>query len=299
VKTTVRQKIGTGLALVGSLAMTGATATAASAHTTQTVQERTFYGPAQRLGDGIVQTYVVYKGKTPLTLGYRFTANALKGLPADGSDGKHCYPIEQADKTTVECVEEYGYALALPRRATEDKRFPFTWALLTWDPHGHAPAEIYGGPHFDFHFYMQSEAAVNAIGTGPCAGLMNCADLQKALIPVPAKYKPAVYQDVGAVVPGMGNHLMDMDSPEFHGHPFTQTFMYGAYGGNITFYEPMITKAWIEGLAAGRQGSCTTFPQPLAWKKAGWYPTAYCLGYGAKSKVYTVSIADFAYRKAS
>lgn len=298
-KTTERQRIWTGLALVGVLgiAMTGAAS--ASGGSNRTARERTFYGPAQRLGNGTVQMYAVYKGKTPRTLGYRLTANALKGLPTSGSDGKHCYPIERDGETTVECVQEYGNALALPKRATQDKAFPFTWALLTWDPKGHDPPEIYGVPHFDFHFYMQNEAEVNAIATGPCPGLMNCEDLKRARIPVPDQYKPDVYHDMGAVVPGMGNHLMDMNSPEFHGKPFTQTFMYGAFDGKITFYEPMITKAWLEGLAAGRKGSCTAFPQPRAWKKAGWYPTAYCLGYRAKSKVYTISITDFAYRKAS
>ena len=34
---------------------------------------------------------------------------------------------------------------------------------LDWNPHGHEPEQIYGKPHFDFHFYEISAEAVAAI----------------------------------------------------------------------------------------------------------------------------------------
>ena len=65
-------------------------------------------------------------------------------------------------------------------------------------------------------------------------------------MPVPAGYVHADHIDVGAAVPDMGNHLIDFEvaragrrgSPEF-----THTFIFGAYDGQVTFYEPMITLA--------------------------------------------------------
>ncbi|MEU2872550.1 hypothetical protein ABZ769_25590 [Streptomyces olivoreticuli] len=260
---------------------------------------RTEYGTPQRLGDGTVRVYSQRRGSRPLTLGYTFSAAALRNLPKEG-DGKLCYDVN-GDGTVdpaTECVDEVAMALDLPGGFRENVGGPFTWAQLTWDPHGHPP-QAYSVPHFDFHFYMQDKAAVRRIRTGPCTGLMNCDDLKTARKPVPERYTPDRYMDMGAVVPQMGNHLMDMDSPEMHGKPFTQTFMYGAYDSRITFYEPMIAKAWIQGLAHGRAGGCAPVKQPEAWAASGWYPTVYCLDYRRATRQYTVSMSGFAHREAT
>ncbi len=40
----------------------------------------------------------------------------------------------------------------------------------------------------------------------------------------------------------MGNHLLDSRSPELKDSlPFGSTFIYGAYDGELIFWEPMIT----------------------------------------------------------
>ena len=82
-----------------------------------------------------------------------------------------------------------------------------------------------------------------AIRPGPCGELIDCDDFKRAQIPVPAQYVHADHIDVGAAVPDMGNHLIDAKSPELvvQGREFTHTFIFGAYDGQITFYEPMIT----------------------------------------------------------
>ncbi|MBB5118904.1 hypothetical protein [Streptomyces eurocidicus] len=260
---------------------------------------KTEYGTPQRLGDGTIRVYSQRRGSRPLTLGYTFSAAALRNLPKEG-DGKICYDVNgdgTVDRAT-ECVDEVAMALDLPEGFRGHVGGPFTWAQLTWDPHGHPP-EAYSVPHFDFHFYMQDEAAVRRIRTGPCAGLMNCDDLKTARKPVPERYMPDRYMDMGAVVPQMGNHLMDMDSPEMHGKPFTQTFMYGAYDSRITFYEPMIAKSWIEGLAHGRAGGCAPVNRPKAWAVSGWYPTTYCMDYRRDTRQYTVSLSGFTHREAT
>ncbi|UUZ55880.1 FAD-dependent monooxygenase [Massilia sp. H-1] len=44
----------------------------------------------------------------------------------------------------------------------------------------------------------------------------------------------------------MGNHYADGKSPEFNGGSFTHTFILGAFDGGITFYEPMLTKEYLQ-----------------------------------------------------
>lgn len=67
----------------------------------------------------------------------------------------------------------------------------------------------------------------------------------------------------------MGSHWFDIHSPEFNGQVFTQTFLYGSYNGKVTFYEPMITLAFLK--------NTTTFerpiPTPAKFQQAGYYPT--------------------------
>jgi hypothetical protein len=97
----------------------------------------------------------------------------------------------------------------------------------------------------------------------------------------------------------MGNHLGDQAAHEFHGSPFTHTFMYGVYGGAVTFYEPMIAKSWLEQLAGAPANSCTPIKQPAAWQSAGWYPTTYCIEYHPSQQHFTVSLRDFVLRPAT
>ncbi|GAB1644472.1 hypothetical protein [Krasilnikovia sp. MM14-A1259] len=262
------------------------------------------YGPAVPVGSGTVRIATQRSGSRPVSMAFVFDRSMLTGLPTELSDGKHCYDVDgngTIDRNT-ECIHEHEFMLELPRAFREKVGGPFRWAMLNWDPHGHAPDPIYGVPHFDLHFYLQDMAETMAIGTGPCGGmnLVDCDDYARARVPVPAKYLPAGYVDIDAVVPGMGNHLGDPSAPEFNGQPFTHTFMYGAYDGDITFYEPMIKKAWLDDVAAGRAaGSCTPLKAPAAWATGGWYPTQYCIAYRPNRQDFTVSLTGFVERSAS
>ncbi|MCW3108253.1 MAG: hypothetical protein JWQ09_2759, partial [Segetibacter sp.] len=54
-----------------------------------------------------------------------------------------------------------------------------------------------------------------------------------------------------------------------NGQPFSQTFIYGTYDGKVTFYEPMITLAFLKSTTSFERA----IPQPAKFKKAGYYPT--------------------------
>lgn len=100
----------------------------------------------------------------------------------------------------------------------------------------------YNGPLFDFHFYAVDREVIEAITPGRCGELVDCGHFERATQPVPDRYHPRGHINVGAVVPRMGNHLLDSQSPELKDSlPFTRTFIYGACEGELTFWEPMIT----------------------------------------------------------
>jgi hypothetical protein len=122
--------------------------------------------------------------------------------------------------------------LHLPAKAPAT---PFTHVVLNWNPHGHPPAGIYDKPHFDFHFYLISEKVR--------AGIQ--ATDQKTMLPPPAQNIPKGWIAWPEATSRMGVHWADMKSPEFHGQPFTYTFIYGAYDGKVSFFEPMITRAFL------------------------------------------------------
>ncbi len=95
----------------------------------------------------------------------------------------------------------------------------------------------------------------------------------------------------------MGDHLIDSKTPEMAPNkpkPFTHTWIFGAYDGQITFYEPMITRAFL----LSRPTGCHPIKRPKAWKRAGYYPALYCIRYSEQHKSYTVSLEAMAFRPA-
>jgi hypothetical protein len=92
----------------------------------------------------------------------------------------------------------------------------------------------------------------------------------------------------------MGNHLIDPTSPEFNGKPFTRTWLYGTYDGQVTFYEPMITHDSL----LRTQSECSPFKLPAQYAASGYYPRQYCTQHDTAAGVYKVYVTDFVYRTA-
>jgi hypothetical protein len=195
-----------------------------------------------------------------------------------------------------ECEGDFEFALALPSAVAGRSDIPFRWVAVNWNGEGHEPHGVYDLPHFDFHFYIASEESVRKIGVGSCAFFIDCADFERATRPVPAKYVHDHHVNVNAAVAAMGNHLIDTTSPEFADPPrkFTHTWIFGAYDGSITFYEPMITHEFL----MTRRNICVPIKQPQAWQIAGYYPSRYCIRYHDSANKYTVSLEGLEYRKA-
>jgi len=253
---------------------------------------------AQAMGGGLVRVYAELDADgAPAALGVRLDAAALDGLPPEMNTYSRCF--DKNGNGTIdahgECNGDYELAFALPGSLAENGRMPFSWIGVNWNPMGHPPPAPppWAVPHFDFHFYIQPEAEVRAIRPGACAELIDCDDFAVAQRPVPARYVHPDFIEVGAAVPAMGDHLIDSKTPELApgGPPFTETFIYGAYDGHVTFYEPMITRAFL----LDRPDQCTPLKAPAAFEKPGFYPREYCIRALAGGD-YTVSIEKFVWR---
>ncbi|HET8654984.1 MAG TPA: DUF5602 domain-containing protein [Longimicrobiaceae bacterium] len=226
------------------------------------------YGTPQKIGDGMARTYVVLDVKSaqaPLELGIALSEKALTGLPS--AEG------------------EYSFILPLPQHAPT----PYRFAELDWNPHGHPPVGIYSLPHFDFHFYTISLQERNAILPSDPNFAAEANNVPTGAF-VPPFYVPLVPpggQPADAAVPQMGVHWFDVRAPEFHGETFTSTFIYGSWNGRFTFYEPMVTREFLQS----KPEFAAPIPFPQSYPAPGYYPTSYRVTYDAQAKEYRVALA--------
>jgi len=250
------------------------------------------------LGHGTVASYVETDGAgVPAAIGVLFSATALDGLSMD-SDMHRCHgrTHEGHVDAKTQCVHMQEHVIPLPDSVARRADVPFKWVLLNWNPRGHIPPGVYDIPHFDIHFQMAPIADVFAIESGPCGPeRVRCDQFAIAKKPLPANYMHVDFKDVDAVVPAMGNHLIDVTGPEFNRQPFTRSWIYGVYDGKVIFYEQMVSRAYMLGNPQG----CEPIKSPQAVAVSGFYPTVSCVRRDAKSGEVTVSMERFVHRGTS
>lgn len=221
------------------------------------VSAKTINGEKMSLGNGNVYSYAVTsENGIPQSLGIALTEEALNGLST-------------VDQT---------FMIPLP---TGVEIPPYKYVMINWNPHGHEPENIYGLPHFDFHFYALSDLKREAISCmGDDAAI--CTKMPEA------NYLPKYYIPTPAGVPQMGWHWLDSRSPELNGKRFTSTFIDGFYNGKMIFVEPMITREFLL--------SKTYLYQELSMPKnyyyRGYYPGAYVVKYDSDKKVYRIILKN-------
>jgi hypothetical protein len=252
------------------------------------------------LGNGRVASYAeLTRQGEPTAIGIVFSPTALEGLPTDHATLRHCVDRNKdgtIDRMT-ECLHTYEHVLPLPDAVTRRADIPFKWVLLNWNPMGHIPPAIYDVPHFDVHFFIEPVANVFALEAGPCGlEFIRCDQFEIAKRPVPPNYMHPDFKNVDAVVPAMGNHLIDLTGPEFtEKQPFTRSWIFGVYDGRVTFYEEMVSRATL----LGKPRSCSPIKAPGAVAISGFYPTVSCLRHDAATSETTVSMERFVHRAAS
>ena len=231
-----------------------------------------FYGPAQRVGNGLVRSYSLISHSGAISeIGLEMTAGALENLP----------------EPTGTAGPEFSWLLELHQKARA--LTPFDHLEMDWNPAGHPPPGVYDLPHFDLHFYKISKEEQRAI---PEYGPTTMAMFDN---PPPDGYLPAGYVPGPGGVPMMGKHWLDITSPEFNGGSFTYTFIYGTFDGSVIFLEPMYTKAFLEGLTTD-----VTVPirQPMYFDPVNTnYPTAYKFSKDEKTGNIRISLTGFEWKE--
>ena len=229
-----------------------------------------FKGPQVAFHGGKAHSFIqVGKDGKPEKLGISINDQAWNNLPVGGDQGHN-----------------HANSVTLPLHAKAELVTPFKHIGLDWNPAGHEPENVYTKPHFDFHFYMISEAerlAIPPYETNP-TGFDNLPD---------AAFLPATYIAPPGGVPQMGKHWLDATAPELNGSTFTETFIYGSYNGKVNFLEPMVTKAFIEQSNLFERA----IPQPQEFKVAGFYPTKMKITRVGTSR--EITLENFVYREAS
>ena len=224
-------------------------------------QSGTFFGESRTIGDGSARSFVTLDaGGNPTTVGIKFSAAALQGLPAPADP-----PVEYP-----------ALPLALPPQGAKTI---FDHFSLDFEPEGHPPAPSYTVPHFDTHFYLLTSEEQAQITPG-----------SDSSVPAPPPgVVPAPYISTGDTVPYMGVHWIDPTGPELNPpKPFSYTFIYGVDKGKLAFYEPMTAKSFLES----KTSVTTPIKQPTVFQKSGYYPTQYSIRYDDAAKEYTIALEN-------
>lgn len=231
--------------------------------------EKTIVGETRSLGKGQVRSWVsLDKNGNPTAVGLTFSEVALSTVPAQPPTGQ----------------EGMEVSLALPKEAA---RTAFKHIGVDWNPQGHPPAKIYDLAHFDFHFYMITEAeraGITAKGD----------DLLKSRKQPAAEFVPEGYVYVpDSEIPRMGAHWVNPLSKELQGHRFTTTFLYGSYDGRLVFAEPMIARAFLET----KTNVTEKIKLPAKYASSNtYYPTQYSVRYDPIKKEYTIALEGMTLR---
>ena len=219
-------------------------------------------GTPVSVGEGTARVIVVEDGGgKPASISVILSEKALQGLPKAGGKG----------------YEEFEYILPMPKSGPKTG---YDHVVVDWNPNGHPPQSVYTVPHFDFHLYtIDPQTRMKVTFKGPDAigaATAPAADLLPAGYVVPPD----------TAVEQMGVHGVDPSGPEFHGKPFTATFIYGYYKGEMTFVEPMVSKAFLEAWP----DVTYVVKTPKAYSRPGYYPTRFRVAYDMQGKNYVVAL---------
>lgn len=164
------------------------------------------------------------------------------------------------------------------RSATGVEELTFYWEAM-----GHPPGPFLT-PHFDFHFYVVTDAERRA---------MDCKNDKKPES-LPTGYSlldveiPGLGLLKGLCVPLMGMHaLLNADAQETK--PFKSTLVMGYYNGKPIFFEPMIAKATL----LEKKNFSLAVPAPSGLPANLHYPRRFKATYDKSSQDYRFEFTGF------
>ncbi|GGC54069.1 DUF5602 domain-containing protein [Hoyosella rhizosphaerae] len=262
--------------IISILAACGMTFALTTACGSDDTTDGVHYGQPEQVGEGEARTYVVVDDDgAPTEVGVRITENALTGLP-DSPEGPP--PV---------------WILDLPDEASDTV---FDHVSLDWASHGHEPPGLFDVPHFDVHFYMVSEDAIDAISPADPDFASKAENLPEDRY-IPAGYVVPPGPPVSAqAVPNMGVHWVDSADPLVPGeYEFESTLIMGTWDGDLIFVEPMVTHEFL----LQKETRTTDIPQPEAYQMSGYFPTTYTVSYDADTGEHLITLGGLEWREAS
>jgi hypothetical protein len=252
---------------------------------------QTIPGEQKAIGRGSVRTWLKVDAHTrePRSLGITLTEPGLAGLPADADPA-------QPGSAKLRLMDgganhTFEYEVKFPPEAAETA---FNHMGFNWNPAGHGPKGIFTVPHFDIHFYMATQEYRHAIMVD-----LQDADpihLKTSNLEPPSQFLPPDYHLApNTAEPRMGSHYADVTSPELKPGNFRNIFLIGAHGGNILFWEPMITKAYFES----KPKFTGKLKLPEAYPVSGYYPTSYSVVYDSARREHNIALDGLTFRLSS
>ena len=262
-----------------------------SAQSTQSGATDTIAGERKNIGKGTVRTWLKVDPRTrePRSLGISLAEQGLSGLPAEPDPAQQgSVKLKLMDGGPHHTFE---YELRFPPEASDTA---FSHMGFNWNPEGHGPRGIFTTPHFDVHFYMATteyrhEIVVDTQDADPI-------HVKTSNLEPPAQFLPRDYQLApNTAEPRMGSHYADVTSTQLKPGNFTNIFLIGGHGGNILFWEPMITKPYLESHPTFR----ADLKLPDAYPVSGYYPTAYSVVYDASRREIDIALDGLTFRRSS
>jgi hypothetical protein len=260
-------------------------------HSAQTEGTDTIAGEQKPIGKGTVRTWlkVDAKSREPRVLGVTLTESGLSGLPGEADPA-------QEGSTKLKLMDggpdhTFEYELKFPAEAAETA---FNHMGFNWNPVGHGPKGVFTMPHFDVHFYMATthyrhDIVVDTQDADPM-------HLKTSNLEPPSQFLPPDYQLApNTAEPRMGSHYADVTSPQLKPGNFTNIFLIGAHGGSILFWEPMLTKAYLES----KPTFTGKLKLPESYPVSGYYPTAYSVVYDPNRRELNISLDGLTFRLAA
>lgn len=229
----------------------------------------TYHGAPVKVGDGYARVIVETDASDkPSEIAVLLSHGALNGLPAtpnpDNKEGA------------------WSYLLPMPEH---ESHTGFRTVLIDWMAQGHPPPHIYTVPHFDVHFYAAEAQDLERVAfRGP--------DDPAAKVTDPSLL-PEGYQVIAeTAVDKMGVHAIDTGAPEFHGKPFTATFVYGYYDGKLVFLEPMVARDFL----LNEPDFAASVKKPAHVSLSGYYPTGYRVRYDPAAQAWRIALTGLEHR---
>ncbi|MEO6297897.1 MAG: hypothetical protein ABIO74_12415 [Dokdonella sp.] len=168
---------------------------------------------------------------------------------------------------------------------------PFAYAEIDWNTEGlpRGPNGSFSSPHFDFHFYLAPQKAVDAAMSCISSNGKTCdplktdyAQMERFLDLPDASSVPATYRpDVDSSISSMGLHLIDSTFDyTVKNVDHTPTLLYGTFAGKIVFAESSVTLQTLQYVVAAPGGSLRfPFAQPAAYASGSDWPTSFVIQY--------------------